>query len=209
MSDVLIVSLDFQQEPTQSTVVVQLNFSTEKVSTLLRTPQAVSYTWDIAQSLLVTANGATRAASTKDTTYTTTILAGSGPPSVLSTRSWSQIFTQTGTTHVGAGGGAGKPSFSDIVAETRTGPGTLALLRGVTSGVPFPTVEIAGCESSTCTAKTVLTGSIVTKLVLGSPSLFDQVQFNYPAITWNRDDDGLGGGENETFTWNVATNTGE
>ena len=207
LSEVLITGVDVQQDPTQSTATVQLNFAREKISVLPGTKQAVTYEWDIAENRMLTATGSTPATSTKDTTYTTT-LTGSQPAAVLSTRSWHQGSSQSGTTHAGGGGGAGKASFTDIAAETRTGFGTIALFRALTAGTHLPKVELSGCESATCESTAVLTDVIVSGLRLGSPSLFDDVQLNYGAITWKRNDTPKTSNAAKTFSWDVAQNTG-
>jgi type VI protein secretion system component Hcp len=207
LTEVMITGIDVQQDPTQSTATVQLNFAKEMISVLPGTKQAVTYEWDIAGNRLLGATGSTPATSTRDTTYTTT-LTGSQPRAELSTRSWHQSSSQSGTTHMGGGGGAGKADFSDISAETRTGFGTIALFRALTSGTVLPEVELAGCESSTCTSTAVLTDVIVSELTLGSPSLFDGVQLNYGAIAWERNDTPKTTGAATTFSWDIAANSG-
>lgn len=202
LADVMVVGVDVRQDPTQATVTVVLNFAREKVSVLPGTPQARTFEWNIAENVLVGESGATLAASTRDTVYTTTL---PGSKDVISTRSWSQSSTQLGTTHLG-GGGAGKPEFHDIVAETRTGHGTIALFSAVSTGEVLPSVEIAGCETSNCASKMALSSGLITSLVLGSPDLFDQVQFTYGALKWDRNDDLLRPNQNRTFSWDVAAN---
>ncbi|RJT89755.1 hypothetical protein D6T64_05910 [Cryobacterium melibiosiphilum] len=204
MTDVLVKGIDVQQDPTQATATLVLNFAREKVSILPGTAQAVTYEWDIAQNVLVSESGSAIATATGNTTYTTTLPGGS----VFSALSWSQSSTQLGNTHE-SGGGAGKSEFADVIADTRTGPGTIALLRAVASGEVLPTVELAGCELTNCTTTTKLSDVLVTKLVLGSPALYDQAQFNYGAITWNRHDDTRNLNQNKRFSYNVAENTAQ
>ena len=206
LTEVLIAGIDVQQDPTQSTATVQLNFAREKISVLPGTKQAMTYEWDIAENRSVGGSGSTPTTAGGDTTYTTT-LTGAQPGVELSTRSWHQGSSQSGTTHMGSGGGAGKASFTDVAAETRTGHGTIALFRALTSGTILPSVELAGCESTTCTSKTVLSNVIVSGLTLGSASLFDEVQLNYGAIKWERNDTPQTPGGNKTFSWDVAANT--
>lgn len=206
VDDVLVTGLDVQQDPTQATVTVQLNFAKERVAVLPGTPKEASLTWDVAGNVMESSSGTAVATSTGDTAYTTTITGGS-TRGVLSTRSWGQSSTQSGTTHTGGGGGAGKASFSDIDAETRSGFGTLALFRALVTGAHLPEVQLAGCESSTCVSTTVLNDVLVSGLKLGSPTLFDQVQLNYAKITWERADSRASGYKSKTFSWDIAANT--
>lgn len=203
VSDVLVTAVDVQQDPKQATVTVQLNFAKERISILPGTPESTTYEWNIAENVAGSSSGSTRATADGGTTYTTT-LTGAGPLGVLSTRSWSQSSSQSGTTHMGGGGGAGKPAFADVVAETRTGHGTVELFKALAKGTHLKTVEIAGCESSACTSTLVLSEVIVTELVLGSPSLFDQVQFDYAKIKWDRND----AVSKKSFFWDLLANLG-
>jgi type VI protein secretion system component Hcp len=194
LSNVMVVAVDVRQDPTQATARVQLNFTKERVSIRPGSPQSGTYEWDIAANRFVSSTGSTLATATGDGTYTTTLV-GSVPLGVISTRSWRQGSTQTGT-----------PDFTDVVAETRTGPGTLALFQLLVTGQPLDRVELAGCETPTCATTTVLTDVLVTHLVLGSASLFDEAQFKYGKIQWDRNDD-VRYGQSRSFFWNVFTNT--
>ncbi|TFD45402.1 hypothetical protein E3T55_18825 [Cryobacterium frigoriphilum] len=201
----MVVGIDVHQDPTQATATLRLNFAREKMSILAGTPQVVTYDWDIVQNAMVATSGSSIATATGGTTYTTTLPGGS----VLSTLSWSQSSTQLGNTRSGVGGGAGKAEFADVLADTRTGPATIALLRAVASGEVLPTVELAGCEISNCATTTLLSNAQVTKLVLGSPTLYDQVQFTYGAITWKRNDDARIFSQNQIFSYNIAQNVAQ
>ena len=199
LSEVIVTALDVRQDPEQATVTAQLNFAREKISVSPGTRDAAAFEWDIAENVEVgSSSGSARATSTGDTTYTTKL----GNLDSLSTRSWSQGSSQSGTTHAGGGGGAGKANFANVSAETRTGPGTVALLRAVAKGTHIPTVQIDGCESSECTSRTVLNDVLVSELVIGSPTLFDQVQFNYGKIDWKRRDGARD--QEKSFFWDVA-----
>lgn len=210
LSEVLVTGVEVQQDPAQATVTVRLNVAREKVSVVPGTAQAASYEWDIAENTAASSSGSTLSTSTGDTTYTTTLTGSGGQPrGVLSTRSWSQGATSSGTTQMGGGGGAGKASFSDVLAETRTGNGTLALLRALATGEVLSRVDLAGCESTTCATTLRLNDVLVTELVLGSPTLFDRVRLNYAQIDWTRNDDvAHGAGQNRSFRWDVLNNIG-
>ncbi|MBA2956160.1 hypothetical protein GON03_17605 [Nocardioides sp. MAH-18] len=196
LSNVTVLGIDVRQDPTQATARVQLNFTRERLAILPGTPQAGTYEWDIAANKLVSSTGSTLATSTGDATYTTTLL-GSEPLGVISTRSWRQSSSMSST---------GRAEFPDIVAETRTGPGTLTLFQLLVTGQPLTRVELDGCEVATCTTTTVLTKVLLTNLVLGSPSLFDEVQFKYGEIQWDRNDD-VRVATPRSFFWNVFANT--
>lgn len=207
LTDVLVVSIDIKQDPTQATATVQLNFAREKASIFPGAPRpAVTYEWDIAGNTLISSSGSTDTTTRSDsTTYTVTL---PGSPSVIPTRSWHMSATQSGTTHMGGGGGAGKANFADISVETRTGPATIAMISDLTTGKLLTSVVISGCEASVCASKTVLSSVLVTDLVLGSPSLFDAVQFSYGTIKWDRNDTGVDPSKGRSFFWNVLENVG-
>jgi type VI protein secretion system component Hcp len=205
LTEVIVAGVDVQQDPTQATATIQLNFAKEKLSYLPGTPQATTVSWNIAENVMdAPPSGSALATSTGDTTYTAT-LTGSTPRGVLSTRTWHQNLTQSGTTHVGGGGGAGKANFGDVTAETRTGPGTLTLFRTLVTGESLTRIELAGCETPTCTSTAALSQVRVSSLVLGSPTLFDRTEFNYGTINWDRKDhvrDVF-----TTFAWDVVANS--
>ena len=100
-----------------------------------------------------------------------------------------------------------KPDFGDVTAQTRTGYGTVALFSALTRGTKLSSVEIAGCETSTCVQSTVLNDDWVAELTIGSPTLLDDTTFLYSTIKWDRND-GLPGTTTKSFGWNVFENIG-
>jgi type VI protein secretion system component Hcp len=210
LTDVMVNAVQVQQDASEATATVQLTFAREKVSVLPGTNRGADVEFDIRENRVVSATGAAKAISTNDTTYTTTITDGQGGVgNVLSTRSWRQAMTNSSTVHTGTGPEAGKPNFTDAVAETRSGVGTVALFRAVVLGQHLDQVEISGCESARCESKTILENVIVTQLTLGSPTLFDDTHFNFATIKWDRDDSpGSVPARKKSFFWDIAANIG-
>jgi hypothetical protein len=155
-------------------------------------------TYDIARGTVPASSGTTLATSTDDTRYTST-LTGTAPRGVLS-KSWSQGVTIP----AGILTPARPPSRP---SPPRPAPArTIALFRALTSPELLTRVDIAGCETSARTQRAVLSNVYVTGLVIGSPALLDQTQFNYESIRVDRND-GTARAVTETFTWNVITNS--
>lgn len=206
MTQVLITGLDVHQDSATATATLTLIPATETLTYAPGTPDATSATLDVVQSH-TSRSGTTLAAATGDTAYTATVT-GAAPLGVISTDSWSESLSNPGTTQLLGGARAGKVNFSDVTAQTRTGPGTIALFGALTRGENLTKVELAGCETALCTQTAVLTDTHVTALVIGAPTLFDQTKLSSgTTIRWDRND-GTPGGVTKSFAWDVLNNFG-
>jgi type VI protein secretion system component Hcp len=207
LQEVMVTEVSVNQDPDAETVTMHLNSALETVTHYPTTGAPMSLDLNIAENTSGL-QGAIAATDDGDTTYTTTLTGANGPLGVLPTERWSQSMTQSGTTHMGAGGGAGKANFGDLAARTRTGAGTVTLLDALFRGIHFPKAQVDGCITATCSSKMTMTDVLVTGVDIGSPSLFDDITLNYGVIKWERNEDNKRPANTRTFDWNVAANAG-
>jgi type VI secretion system secreted protein Hcp len=203
LQSVLITGIDSAEsadDAADAVATLSFNSSQEKVTTPGRGGVSYSVTYNIAEATSSSTGGALPR-PVGDTKYLTTL--SDGFDDAIDTTTWGHSATQSGTTYTGAGGGAGKASFRPVKAATRTGGGTVKLLSALVAGKHFSQVDVTGCAAAPCTQKLSLGEVLVTGVTLGSPSLTDQVLFDYATIKWDRTESGDTG----SFSWNVAANS--
>jgi type VI protein secretion system component Hcp len=203
LRDVMVTEVSVKQDSDAATVTMHLNSSLETVTHYPATGDPTSLDLDIAGNTS-DLDGAVAATDDGDTTYTTTLTGPNGPLGVLPTERWSQSMTQSGTTHMGSGGGAGKANIADLVARTRAGAGTVTLLDALFKGTHLASAQVAGCTTDTCSSTLTMTDVLVSSLTIGSPSLFDDTTLNYGVIKWERSEDTSKDNSTKTFDWNIV-----
>jgi type VI secretion system secreted protein Hcp len=203
LQDAMLTEVSVSQDPDAETATMHLNSARETVTHYPATGAPTSLDLDIAANISEL-QGAIAATDDETTTYTTTLTGANGPLGVLPTERWRQSMTQSGSQHTGGGGGAGKASFSDLVARTRSGAGTVTLLDALFKGTLVAEAQVAGCTPDTCSSKMTMTNVLVTSLAVGSPSLFDDTTLNYAVIKWERNEGTKAQPTTKTFDWNVA-----
>ncbi len=128
---------------------------------------------------------------------------------------WSWGLSQSGTTHEGPGGGAGKVSVQDISVTKWVDSSSPNLFQSCCNGEHFPeallTVRKAG-KTPLEYIKIKMEGVLITSLSTGGSGgedrLMENVTLNFAKVSFNytpQKPDGSGGAENEK-TWNIAEN---
>ena len=128
---------------------------------------------------------------------------------------WSWGLSQSGTTHEGPGGGAGKVSVQDISVTKWVDSSSPNLFQSCCNGEHFPeallTVRKAG-KTPLEYIKIKMEGVLITSLSTGGSGgedrLAENVTLNFAKVSFTytpQKPDGSGGAENEK-TWNIAEN---
>ncbi len=121
--------------------------------------------------------------------------------------SYASGFTASATAHVSAGGGAGKPNFSDLTVVATVDAATAAITARVSTRTHIPTVKLSVCQSSGAQIEyftIVLTDVTVTSAVtVGSQVtyLFKYAQIN--ETYWPVSPSGAKGAA-VSMSWNLA-----
>ena len=128
---------------------------------------------------------------------------------------WSWGMSQSGSMHVGAGGGSGKATFQDISVTKFIDSATHALMMACANGKHYPeaklTVRKAGenpVEYLKITMNDVLITSVATGGSGGEDRLTENVTLNFAKVKVEytpQDEKGKGGSVKE-MTWNIAEN---
>jgi len=128
---------------------------------------------------------------------------------------WSWGMSQSGSTHMGAGGGAGKASFQDISFTKYIDSSTNALMTALAKGSHIPEVKLLVRKAGEgqkkyilITMKEVLVTSISTGGSGGEDRLTENVTLNFAEVKFDYTaQDAKGGmGADKTFAWNIAEN---
>jgi type VI secretion system secreted protein Hcp len=131
---------------------------------------------------------------------------GSDPAFPMLAYSWG--VSNSGSTHVGGGAGAGKASVQDISFTKTTGSTTVGLLTSVTTGSHYPTAVVTARLEGSAKMVYELENVIVTSVSLGgsggerSPS--ENVTLNFAKVKWTHTD---AAGISTSGGYNIATNT--
>ncbi len=90
---------------------------------------------------------------------------------------WSWGGSQSGTFHIGGGGGAGKANFQDLTVTKFTDKASPALLQAVASGRRFPTVwlDVARGNGGTVVERLALRDVTITSVSLGGTGSEDRL----------------------------------
>ncbi|MEP7281923.1 MAG: type VI secretion system tube protein Hcp [Rubrivivax sp.] len=132
---------------------------------------------------------------------------------------WSWGVSQSGTTHMGGGGGAGKASFQDISVTKYVDSASHALLLGCATGEHFTkatlTVRKAGTTQQpyiTITMDEVIVSSVSTGGSGGEDRLTENISLNFAKVKFEyfyQDDKGVVSKTAKAFTYDIAANSKE
>jgi type VI secretion system secreted protein Hcp len=131
---------------------------------------------------------------------------------------WSWGMSQSGTTHMGGGGGAGKASFQDISFTKYIDSASTALMFALARGTHIPKVVLLVRKAGEgqikylqITMEEVLVTSVSTGGSGGEDRLTENVTLNFAKVALAYTPQTATGtaGAEKTFTWNIAENTGE
>lgn len=128
---------------------------------------------------------------------------------------WSWGMSQSGTTHVGKGGGAGKASFQDISVTKYVDSSTNALMTALAKGSHIPEVKLMVRKAGEgqqkyilFTLKEVLVTSLSTGGSGGEDRLTENITLNFAEVKFDytpQDSKGTVAGD-KTFAWKIAEN---
>lgn len=130
---------------------------------------------------------------------------------------WSWGMSQSGTTHMGGGGGAGKASFQDLSFTKYVDSATNALMFSLAKGTHIPAATLlvrkAGEGQATyieIKMEEVLVTSISTGGSGGEDRLTENVTLNFAKVTfgYSAQTDKGALAPVKPFTWNIAENDG-
>ncbi|HTV42650.1 MAG TPA: type VI secretion system tube protein Hcp [Candidatus Sulfotelmatobacter sp.] len=131
---------------------------------------------------------------------------------------WSWGVSNSGSTHVGGGGGSGKCNVQDLSFTKYVDSGSPSLLLACCNGQHYPsallTVRKAGktpLEYIKITMTEVMVTSVSTGGSGGEDRLTENVTLNFSKVTVDytpQKDDGTAGTD-KTMTWDIAQNTSD
>jgi len=133
----------------------------------------------------------------------------------IDVQSWDWGMTQSGTTHIATGGGAGKVNIQDLTITKWVDKSSPTLMKYCCSGKHFPsamlTLRKAGdkpVEYYKVTMKKLLITSIQTGGSGGDDRLSETVMFNFAKLKVDYTPQKEDGSAEATVTvgWNIATN---
>ena len=132
---------------------------------------------------------------------------------------WSWGVSNSGTTHMGGGGGSGKANFQDVSLTKYIDVASHALLLGCATGEHFLkavlTVRKAGKTQQpyvTITMEEVIITSVSTGGSGGEDRLTENLTLNFAKVKFEyfqQDDKGVVSKTAKAFTYNIAENTKE
>ena len=129
---------------------------------------------------------------------------------------WSWGMSQSGTTHMGGGGGAGKVSVQDLSITKFIDSATHALIQACSNGTHYPEAKLVvrkaggkeALEYLKVTMKEVLVSSLSTGGSGGEDRLTENVTLNFAEfkVEYTPQVGEGGGGAVKTATWNIPKN---
>ena len=138
-----------------------------------------------------------------------------GPKGDVDILAWSWGMSQSGTTHMGGGGGAGKANFQDLSFSKYVDSASSALMVALAKGSHIPEVKLLVRKAGEgqqkyihITLKEVLVTSISTGGSGGEDRLTENVTLNFAQVKYDytpQDAKGTVAGD-KTFAWNIAEN---
>jgi len=138
-----------------------------------------------------------------------------GPKGDIDILAWSWGMSQSGTTHMGGGGGAGKANFQDVSVTKYVDKASNGLMTALAKGSHIDKcvllVRKAG-EGQQRYIEIVMEEVLVTSVSTGGSGgedrLTENVTLNFSKVTFNyATQDAKGGvGADATFGWNIAEN---
>ena len=133
---------------------------------------------------------------------------GSNPGFSFSMLAYSWGVSNSGSTQVGGGGGAGKANLQDISFTKATDATTVELLKKVTTGGHYPTAVVTANEADGATLVYELQDVLVTSVSLGGSGAEtnpnENVTLDFAKVKWTYTD---AAGISTTGSWSTATNT--
>ena len=131
--------------------------------------------------------------------------------------SWGWGMSQSGTTHMGGGGGAGKVDVQDLTfvkaVDKASSPLALACCKGTHIASATLAVRKAGdtpLDYYIFTMENILVTSVQGGGGMGEESLSESITLNFEKFEWNyqpQKDDGSADGGTVDMTWNISANT--
>lgn len=132
---------------------------------------------------------------------------------------WSWGVSNSGTTHMGGGGGSGKANFQDISCTKYIDSGSHALLLACATGEHFPkavlTVRKAGKTQQkyvTITMEEVMVTAVSTGGSGGEDRLTENLTLNFAKVKFEyfeQNEKGVVSSTAKAMTYNIAENTKE
>lgn len=136
----------------------------------------------------------------------------------IDVRSWGWGMTQSGTMHVGGGGGAGKVSVEDLSLTKYVDRASAGLMRACMSGEHIKeavlTVRRPGespIDATVITMENVLVTSVSTVGSAGKGQITENLTLNFGKVKFSytpQREDGSAAGRID-FTWNIEANVEE
>jgi len=140
-----------------------------------------------------------------------------GAKHAIDVLAWSWGLSNSGTTHVGGGGGAGKANFQDLSITKYIDSASSALMGAAASGTHIKTGQLvvrkAGekpLEYVVIDLKEVLITSVSTGGSGGEDRLTENIVLNFAEIKFAYKEQAKTGGAaggSKDFAWNIAENT--
>ena len=139
-----------------------------------------------------------------------------GPKGDIDVLAWSWGMSQSGTTHLGGGGGAGKASFQDLSFTKYVDSSTNALMNALAKGTHIPKVVLMARKAGEgqqkyilITMEEVLVTSISTGGSGGEDRLTENVTLNFAAVKVDYIEQKKDGsaGDKPSMNWNIAENS--
>jgi len=128
---------------------------------------------------------------------------------------WSWGMSQSGTTHMGSGGGAGKANFQDLSFTKYVDAASNALMISLAKGTHIPKVTLLARKAGegqqkylTIDMEQVLVTSVSTGGSGGEDRLTENITLNFAKVKFAyapQSKTGTKGGDKE-FTWDIAGN---
>lgn len=141
-----------------------------------------------------------------------------GPAGDIDVLAWSWGMSQSGSTHMGGGGGAGKANFQDLSFTKYMDSASNALMAALAKGSHLPTCKLMVRKAGEgqnkyifITMNEVIVTSLSTGGSGGEDRLTENVTLNFAKVSFAytpQDSKGTVAGD-KTFTWNIAENHGE
>jgi len=130
--------------------------------------------------------------------------------------SWSWGMSQSGTTHMGSGGGAGKANFQDLSFTKYVDKATHAIMTALAKGSHIPECKLT-CRKAgegqqkyiEITMKECIVSSLSTGGSGGEDRLTENVTLNFGEVTFDYYIQKSKGGATESagdFKWNISEN---
>ncbi|MCV2369045.1 Hcp family type VI secretion system effector [Roseateles oligotrophus] len=138
-----------------------------------------------------------------------------GPKGDVDILAWSWGMSQSGSTHMGGGGGAGKANFQDLSFTKYVDSASSALMVALAKGTHIAEVKLLVRKAGEgqqkyihITMKEVIVTSVSTGGSGGEDRLTENVTLNFAEVKYDytpQDSKGTVAGD-KTFAWNIAEN---